>query len=196
MSSGASRCCGHEPRLDAPPGMMNFIGLSSRMPPASSSMRSRNGDAELDLVVARAARRGPTPRRCGCRWSGSTPSSAYFSPPMRDDVRDRRQRLDVVHDGRLRVEALHRGERRLDARHRRARPRGSRQQRGLVAAMYAPAPRCTTISRSKPEPWMSLPRKPLRVRVADRLLEPLVPERELAAQVDERDGAPRSRTPR
>ena len=55
--------------------------------------------------------------------------------------------------------------------------------------MYAPAPRCTTMSRSKPEPSMFVPRKPRAFAVGDRLGEPLVAERELAAQVDEREVA-------
>ena len=49
------------------------------------------------------------------------------------DVRDRRQRLDVVDDRRLRVEAFDRGERRLEARHA-ALAFERLEQRGLLAA--------------------------------------------------------------
>ena len=55
--------------------------------------------------------------------------------------------------------------------------------------MYAPAPRCTTISRSKPEPRMFLPMKPLAPRVLDGLHEAVVAECELAAHVEERQVA-------
>ena len=51
--------------------------------------------------------------------------------------------------------------------------------------MYAPAPRCTTMSKSNPEPRMFAAEESLRPRVVDRLRQPFVAERELAAHVDE-----------
>ena len=118
-----------------------------------------------------------------------TPSLAYSSPPILMMCGTRRQRLDVVHDGRLRVEALDRRERRLDARHaplalerleqrrsprrRCTRPRrGARRSRGR-----SPSRGCSC--RGSPWPRAS----------AIACIEPVVAERELAAQVDERQVA-------
>ena len=118
-----------------------------------------------------------------------TPSLAYSSPPIVHDVRHRRQRLDVVHDGRLRVEARDRGERRPDARHARARLRATRAARSLHRRCTRPRRGARRCRRSKPEPRMFVAEEALRLRVGDGLREPFVAERELAADVDERDVA-------
>ena len=82
-----------------------------------------------------------------------------------------------------------RGERRLDARHAALALERLEQRRSPRRRCTRPAPRCTTMSRSKPEPRMFLPRKPLACASAIACVEPLVAERELAAQVDEREVA-------
>ena len=123
-----------------------------------------------------------------------TPSLAYSSPPIVHDVRHGRQRLDVVDDGRLRVQALRSRGTAAGCAACRARPRGSRAARSPRRRCTRPrrgARRCRGRSRSR---GCSCRGSPCAYASAIACVEPLVAERELAAQVDEREVALRPRT--
>ena len=118
-----------------------------------------------------------------------TPSLAYSAPPIVHDVRHGRERLDVVDDGRLRVEALDRGERRPDARHAPLafeRSRAARSPRRRCTRPRRGARRCRGRSRSRGCSCRGSP-SPRASAIASR--QPFVAERELTAQVDEREVA-------
>ena len=147
---------------------------------------------ELDLVVAGTL--DVTRHREDARAGGAV--DAHGRVPLAavlDDVRHRRDRLDVVHDRGRGVETLRGRERRLDARHR-ALALEAREQPGLVAGDVAAG---TTVQHHfEVEAGTAdvLADVAVRVRVGERRREPLGAECELTAQVDERVVGAGSRT--
>ena len=105
-----------------------------------------------------------------------------------EDVRQRRQRFDVVHDGRLRVEAFDRRERRLEARHAPLALERLEQARLLAADVRARAAVHDDLEiEARTEDVLA--DEALGARVLDGLHEAVVAECELAAHVEERQVA-------
>ncbi len=147
-------------------------------------MSSRNGVPELHLVVGGPLdvtrhREDPRARRPADPHPG-VPVTAAF-----DDVRDGRQRLDVVHDRGLGEQALHGRERRLDPRHG-ALALEARQQARLVARDVAARAAVEDHVEVEAGPEDVPAEEAVLVRLGDGAAEPLVPQGELAPDVDER----------
>jgi hypothetical protein len=103
-------------------------------------------------------------------------------------VRQVRQRLDVVDHRRLGVQTLDRRERRLDARHP-ALTFERLEQRGLFAADVRAGAAVNDDVEVEARALDVLPEEALGACVGDRLHHPVVAERELAADVEEREVA-------
>ena len=164
--------------------ILRFVADAAREPVDEVAERH----AELDLVVAGLVHvaRHREDARAGRAVDAEL---GVLLAAHLHDVRHGRQRLDVVHDGRLRVEALDRGERRPDARHA-ALALERFEQRGLLAAdVRARAAVHDDVEVEARAEDVLAEEALARARRRSRAIEPFVAERELAAQVDEREVA-------
>jgi hypothetical protein len=143
--------------------------------------------AVRDLVVARVLH-VPGERTDAGTGRARDAELGVLLASHRDDVRQRRQRLDVVDDRRLRVETFDRGERRLQPRHA-ALALERLEQRGLLAADVRAGATVHDDLEVEARTEDVLAEVALRLRLRDRRHQPVVAERELAAAVDEREVA-------
>ena len=180
-SSGTSMCSAVNSGVDDPPGVQNFSGIPSFIPPASSSS-SRSVVPSRRLVLA-GARDVPGQRvdlRAGALLAAHRPEPRAAAL---HDRRDRGDGLDVVDHGRRGVEARRGRERRLEPRL----PAAALQrveQRRLLAADVGTGAGVHDDVQVEPGAEDVAAQVALRVRLLDRVADAPQRVQRLPADVD------------